>query len=349
MDHFAIEQALLDHVDAHPRELVRVVADKFETTRPTVLARVGALLREDYLRREGGSTRPIYLKGEARRRLVAIPLSGLTEDQVWATEVAPLLTNIKENIRVICQHAVTEMVNNAIDHSQGLLLTLFVDRSRRRVRIVIDDDGIGIFRKIANAAELPDERLALLELAKGKFTTDPKNHSGEGVFFTSRMCDRFQIVSGDLLFDHEDGALLDWFGATGIDRTGTTVLIDIGVDSTRTVKQVFDRFSSGPDEYSFARTIVPVKLARIGDDQLVSRSQAKRLLQRFHRFAVVELDFRGVNSIGQAFADEVFRVFAIAHPDVELIPTHATSDVQQMIRRAEVARDREHLNGDLFG
>ncbi len=74
-------------------------------------------------------------------------------------------------------------------------------------------------------------------------------------------------------------------------------------------------------------------------EDLITRSQAKRLMQRVERFRTVVLDFAGVTSIGQAFADEVFRVFANAHPDVELVPVHAVPQVQQMIRRAEVARD----------
>jgi len=38
-------------------------------------------------------------------------------------------------------------------------------------------------------------------LAKGKLTTDPKRHSGEGIFFSSRMFDEFDILSGGV-FSH---------------------------------------------------------------------------------------------------------------------------------------------------
>lgn len=72
-----------------------------------------------------------------------------------------------------------------------------------------------------------------------------------------------------------------------------------------------------------------------GRDNLVSRSQAKRLLGRFDRFKVVVLDFSGVASIGQSFADEVFRVFRSKHPEVELVPINASSEVRRMISRAE--------------
>lgn len=153
------------------------------------------------------------------------------------------------------------------------------------------------------------------------------------------MFDRFQIASGELLFDRDASAEDDMLFDHDAPRTGTTVFMEIRPDSARTVTEVFQAFSSGPDDYAFARTVVPVRLARIGDENLVSRSQAKRLLQRVDRFRTVVLDFAGVERIGQAFADEVFRVFANEHPAIELIPIHASPEVQQMIRRAEVLRD----------
>jgi hypothetical protein len=48
------------------------------------------------------------------------------------------------------------------------------------------------------------------------------------------------------------------------------------------------------------------------------------------------LDFSGVTTVGQAFADEVFRVFRLKHPEVELVPVKANSGVKRMISRAEV-------------
>ncbi len=77
-----------------------------------------------------------------------------------------------------------------------------------------------------------------------------------------------------------------------------------------------------------------MRLAQYGDDKLVSRSQAKRLIARFDRFKVVILDFEGVESLGQAFADEVFRVFGNRFPTIELSEVNANADVTRMIRRA---------------
>ena len=45
--------------------------------------------------------------------------------------------------------------------------------------------------------------------------------------------------------------------------------------TARTSKKVFDKFTSG-DDYGFTKTIVPVKLAQYDENELISRSQAKR-------------------------------------------------------------------------
>jgi anti-sigma regulatory factor (Ser/Thr protein kinase) len=311
-------------------------------SRAAVAARARALADSGYLLKEG-TTRPTYRSGHNRRATFEHALAGLQEDRVWSRNVAPLLEGLPLNVLEICHHGVTEMVNNAIDHSEGTRVRVEVERNQQRVMFAIADDGIGIFRKITRALDLPDERLALLELSKGKLTTDPRRHSGEGVFFTSRMFDRFAIESAGLVFDHDEAQPNDVLFDVEMpaDVTGTTVVMHLAIDAVRTAKQVFDEFSSGPDDYAFAKTIVPVRLAQVGDENLISRSQAKRLLQRVDRFRCVILDFEAVTRIGQAFADEIFRVFGNAHPEVELIAIHAVPEVQQMIRRAEVLRDQD--------
>lgn len=335
-----IEDALLKAVADHPRDLVGVVAAQLGLSRQRVAIQVRALVAADYLRKSG-STRPIYGIGPNRRFERAFQLAGLTEDVVWFGHLLPLLGGLPRNVLDIAQHGVTEMVNNVIDHAEAAHLRIRMDLRDGDLRLEVADDGVGIFRRIARALDLPDERLALLELSKGKFTTDPRRHTGEGVFFTSRMFDNFGIIAGGLVFEHDvDGADILVADDEMPDR-GTTVLMAIHTSATRTPREVFEAYSSGPNDYSFAKTVVPVRLAQVGDENLISRSQARRLLQRVDRFRRVVLDFAGVLWIGQAFADEIFRVFARAHPEVELMPVHADPEVQQMIRRAEVARDRD--------
>jgi len=58
-------------------------------------------------------------------------------------------------------------------------------------------------------------------------------------------------------------------------------------------------------------------------------------LARIELFKLVIFDFAYVDSIGQAFADEIFRVFANQHKEIELAHIHTNEAVKQMIDRAK--------------
>ncbi|MEO1388302.1 MAG: DUF4325 domain-containing protein [Cyanobacteria bacterium J06634_6] len=257
----------------------------------------------------------------------------LAEDFVWRSEIAPRLGTLPDNVMNIWNYGFTEMFNNAIDHSEGHTIIVYLVRSETETEIYLLDDGVGIFKKIQKELGLLDERHSVLELAKGKLTTTPDRHSGEGIFFTSRMFDEFTIISGDTYFSHKFSQQEDWIQESQQFSSGTSVRMKLSNHTSRTDKKIFDHFSSG-DDYGFNKTVVPVKLAQYGSDRLISRSQAKRLIVRFDRFKTVVLDFEGVDGIGQAFADEVFRVFQNQHPDIELVPINANEDVMRMIKRA---------------
>ncbi|MBU0622441.1 MAG: DUF4325 domain-containing protein [Gammaproteobacteria bacterium] len=258
--------------------------------------------------------------------------AGLNEDRVWREQVAPHLADLSPNVRDVWHYAVTEMVNNAIDHSGSEKVKVGLVRDALNTSVYIADEGEGIFLKIQRALNLYDPREAILELAKGKLTTDPVNHTGEGIFFSSKVMDAFDIRSGKLHFVHDDWGT-DVLLERGADAPGTVVLMRLANDSKRTLQDVFFQFAA-PEEYTFSKTIVPVKLAQHEGEKLVSRSQAKRLTMRFERFQTVVLDFAGVEEIGQAFADEVFRVFHQAHPGTTLLPINQTAEVSNMVRRA---------------
>jgi len=255
---------------------------------------------------------------------------GLEEDQVWSTTVLPLLAGLPANSIDIWQYCVTEMVNNAIDHSEGSTLTVVVQRPPSNTWVHVIDDGIGIFRKLKAAFNLKDEKEAILELAKGKLTTDPDRHSGQGIFFTSRMLDEFSILSRGAFFSHEAARPRDYIMDNEDADSSTMVTMALDNNTERTLKDVFDQYSSG-DNYDFSKTVVPLRLAKFGEEKLISRSQAKRALARVERFKSVVFDFAGIQMIGQAFADEIFRVWAKAHGDVECTVIDASPDLRKMI------------------
>ena len=325
-----VRDFILYNVGDHPGNITSLTAEKFGFSHQAAYKHVKTLVDAGQLTACGTTRDRLYSLKSVVTAKAEFPITPkLEEDVVWRREVSRKLSeSIPENIRNICHFGFTEMLNNVIDHSEGKKAEVDVIRTPVSIRLYVKDDGVGIFRKIQTSLNLEDERHAILELSKGKLTTDPQHHTGEGIFFTSRAFDRFRIVSGHLYFSHstESG---DWLLTRDEEKEvgGTTVIMEIDLNSKRQLRHVFDSFAP-PDDFGFSKTVVPVMLAQYGEDNLVSRSQAKRLLARFDRFKEVILDFKGVNSIGQAFADEVFRVFPDQHPAIRLIPINMNKQVR---------------------
>ena len=327
--HFIIAQ-----VDEHPNDIVKQVVRQFDISRQAANRHLRRLVDDKVLDAKGTTRNRQYALRTLRDWMMDYALTApLTEDAVWARDINPLLEHLPENVLDIWQYGFTEMFNNAIDHSGGDQIRVFFRENAALSVVVILDDGVGIFKKIQAELGLLDERHATLELAKGKFTTDQENHTGEGIFFSSRMFSAFSIISGEVQFTHRFGDKADWVWDVKRPEFGTAVVMRLNNYAARTIREIFDQFSSG-DDYGFNKTIIPVSLTQYGDDNLVSRSQAKRLLTRVDRFNTVIFDFEGVESIGQAFADEIFRVFAGRHPEIDFSEIKANNDVQRMIRRA---------------
>ncbi len=330
-----IRKYLLQQLLDNNRSPVTSCAKVFGVSREAVHRHLQALIKEGVIRVIGrGRGMKYELVPTANLAKTYDLAMDRDEEIIWQGAALPGLADLPQVERDICHFGLTEMVNNAIDHSEGNQLLVKVLRTPVSVSLSVRDDGVGIFKKITTSLNLTDEKQAVLELTKGKVTTDPAHHTGEGIFFTSRVFDQFSIRSGNWMFHHSerDG---DWLlEARPEPEVGTAVFMNLLIPCSRTLPAVFAEYSSGPDEYSFTRTKIPLSLATFVDENLVSRSQARRVLARVERFREVILDFAGVRSIGQAFADETFRVFRSQNPDVSLTPVNANEDVKRMIRRA---------------
>ncbi|NIR49439.1 DUF4325 domain-containing protein [candidate division KSB1 bacterium] len=330
-----IREFILQQVPENPRGIARLVQQKFDISRQAVNRHLSKLVEEGILSASGTTRNKEYrmkpLKSEA---FVLTITQDLEEDSVWRRRIRPLLENVSSNVVEICHYGFTEILNNVLDHSTANTVKIGFEQTAIKLRLAVADNGVGIFAKIQQELGLENHLHAVLELAKGKLTTDPERHTGEGIFFTSRMFDDFYIISGTLRFAHLN-AKEDWLiEAPETETKGTEVIMEIDPQSTRTVNQVFEKFASEKEDYGFTRTKVPVALAQYGDENLISRSQAKRLVARFDRFKEVILDFKGVNNIGPAFADEIFRVFQAQHPETQLAWINANQNVERMIKRA---------------
>jgi anti-sigma regulatory factor (Ser/Thr protein kinase) len=333
-----VRKYILEHLESHPHDVSKLTSEHFAITRQAVNKHLQRLTTEHAIV-EAGKTRNRTYKlatlSKWDKRYELAP-GTLAEDVVWRDDIGKVIGDMPDNVLAIWHYGFTEMFNNALDHSSGTSIYIEISRNAVNTEMIVQDNGVGIFKKIQTALGLLDERHAILELAKGKLTTDPKRHTGEGIFFSSRMFDEFDILSGGVFFSHKFEDREDWILERDRFNNGTLVWMKLNNHTSRTTTKIFDQYTSG-DEYGFTKTVVPVRLARYGNENLISRSQAKRLLARVELFKKVLFDFRDVPTIGQAFADEIFRVFAKSHPDIELLAIHTSSEVKRMIERAQFA------------
>ncbi len=261
-------------------------------------------------------------------------LTGLQEDLVWrqiAEEIGrirPLAADDSHSL----QYAVSEMVNNAIEHSEGRSVEVDVAFDAETTTVTtVRDNGVGVFAKVCRDFGFAAPADAIVQLEKGKLTSDPARHSGEGLFFSSKAVTRFRIESQGVAWIVDNQIADSAIGASAV-RKGTLVTLVVMAGQTPRLEDVFRAYTD-PDVFRFNRTRTTIKLSSIGSS-LISRSEARRVTQRLTDFTHAILDFSGVDIVGQGFCDEVFRIFARAHPEVTLEPIGMNDPISFMVARA---------------
>jgi len=265
--------------------------------------------------------------------------TGLEEDRIFLNirKNTGIMKNLADNVYGILEYGFTEMLNNAIEHSGSEKIMVEMERKRYNVIFEVRDWGIGIYNNIMGKKDLNSEMDAIRDLLKGKQTTSPSFHTGEGIFFTSRAADILTIQSSrkKLVYDN----LVNDIYIRDISHTeGTRITFSIGLDSSRRLEDIFRRHTS--HTYHFDSSEVKVRLYEEGTDY-ISRSQGRRMVNGLEKFRRVILDFSGVETVGQAFADEVFRVWKGKHPEVRLDVENASENVSFMIERFKEGRNSE--------
>jgi DNA-binding transcriptional ArsR family regulator len=257
-------------------------------------------------------------------------LSDLSEDSVFLEldKLLRLEKNLRSNVFGIIRYTFTEMLNNAIDHSGSDRCLVEIRLGTYTIEIRIRDYGIGVYFSISRKFRLRDEFEAAGELLKGKTTTMKEQHSGEGIFFTSKAVDIASFRSHRLKLTF-DNTRRDIFVEQDRFIKGTEVILQTAINSRRDLTEIFRHFAPEEYSYSFQRTRVHVRLYL---HDFVSRSEARRILVGLDRFSEIILDFKDVRKIGQGFADEIFRVFPARHPDIVIKTENTAPVIRQMIK-----------------
>lgn len=320
----------------HALDLVEHVQERTGASRRAVQAALKRLVEAHWLRREGSARQPVWSPGLLRQVARSYTLHGLQEDIPWQSDFAPHFA-LPAHVARMVQHGFTELVNNAADHSGGTSVTVSLRQTPSHVQLLVSDDGCGVFERICEAFGLPDARHAMLELSKGRLSSQPEAHTGRGLFFSAQLADVFDIHANNTAFQRRAWESGGWQPGRPLPRQGSSIYLAIALDTTRTLDQVLAAWSVAGDGIAFDRTTVNLRLLAGPGQPLDSRAQARRVAARLAVFRRAEISFEGVEDVGHGFADELFRVFARARPEVELVPTHMTPRIAALVRSTQGA------------
>lgn len=255
----------------------------------------------------------------------------LNEDEITKKLLTKinLEKNCNKNTYEIVQYSMNEMINNVIDHSHTEKLSVEVSMAPYTVKFRVRDFGVGVFNNIKKKFKLNGVDDAVSLLLKGKTTTMEKRHSGQGIFFTMKFADRFEISSYGtcIISSIKDGLQIE----SCPKKKGTDVLFEISRNTKRSAKRVFDEFAGEQFDLKFEKTRVFVSLGKVGRI-LSSRSEARRILLGCNKFSVIEFDFKNVKGIGQGFAHEIFTVFANDNTNKKLVVKNADKNILSMVK-----------------
>lgn len=249
-----------------------------------------------------------------------------SDTYAYNTFLKNYIKDMPQNIQMIWNYTLSEMMNNVMDHSEATDVLLIIEKDYLNTSVLIADNGIGIFNKIKDYFNLDSLDEAICELFKGKLTTDSSRHSGEGIFFSSKIMDNFLIVSSEKIFTcnkYDESTISD---ISNLVENGTGVFMSLSNHSNKEIHEVFDLYSN--TDGGFTKTTIPLK--NIFDSSPVSRSQARRVCNRLDKFKEVILDFDSIDWMGQGFAHQIFVLFKNEHPEIIISAQNMNELVEKM-------------------
>ena len=173
-----------------------------KVTRAWVSAVISELVKKGILVKFGSTSGATYALPENATELGNSISKHLLRKDLKEHEVldsinhqAPFLIQLDESVRSIFDYAFSEILNNAIEHSESTFVDVRVGADEKTLWFEISDNGIGVFNNVMGKRGLSNEFEAMQDLLKGKATTHPHAHSGEGIFFTSKVADIFILDS----------------------------------------------------------------------------------------------------------------------------------------------------------
>jgi len=321
-----IKKFILDNLSFHKKDIIQESINRFGISRQAIHKHMKRLIDDKKVVAHGTTKGRYYELNPSVNYTKKFEINkNFSIEKTVKKYILPQISILPKNVFGIFEFSIGALLNNICDHSKAKSIFFKLYINHREAHFVLSDNGLGIFKNIRSGLKLPNTRLAALELAKGNVTTDPSNHSGDELNAIIHLFDKVTIdSSGKSLKFFNDNH--EWLLQHSTQQQGTRIHLQIDSLSKRTCADIFDYIF----KEKCSKICIPLNLLEVADYKIVnSRSQAKSVLRNIQNYKTVEFDFKKIDLIGPAFADELVRETKQKNQfaDIEWINTNHTVDL----------------------
>jgi len=325
-----IRQFILENLTSHQKDIIKTAICKFGLSRQAILKHMNSLIKENMVVAHGKTRDRYYVLKPTVNFSKSIDISnGFEPQEIIRNQIFSNFSSLNQNIREICEFSFGALFYNILHHANATRVNYKFYISHYEVHLIVSDNGIGIFDGIADAYKLDPIRVAAVEIAKGHITSDPEKYSGDDLMALIHMFDKIEISSSGVSLIHYKKRN-DWNLKESRQISGTRVHLKIRTNSKRTCNEVFKQLFIERNKM----VQVPVKLAKTYGEQLNTRVQAQNLLHNLKELNEIEFDFRNIEVIGPAFADELVRKTKEKNRTIDISWVNSSDLVDVLMSRA---------------
>ncbi|GGC97364.1 hypothetical protein [Undibacterium terreum] len=186
-------------VVAHPRQLTQALAEHFGVGRTAAATVIARLVEEGYLVRSGTGSGQVFAAGKRRLLVDSYSLPGIDAKVLWETEFAPFL-NLSEEVAELARKGFVSVVHNANRHAKASGLYIVVEQTARSLEMHFSDNGVGVFKKIAQKLKTKDLSLAVQAVADGSASSKLVRKATSSMHALASAFSDFSVEANGLRF-----------------------------------------------------------------------------------------------------------------------------------------------------
>ena len=300
-----IKKFILDNISSHRKDIIHTAIQRFGVSRQAVLKHMHSLINDKQVIAHGKTRDRFYeLRPYVNYQKTIVIDNSFSSNFILNQYVLPHLEHLSNNLADIIKFSLGALFQNVKDHSNSTKIFFKLYFNHECLHAIISDNGKGLFGHISSTIKLDSLQNAAIELVKGGVTTDKENHSGDELNAVINLFDSSKIESNGMFLEFQNEKL-SYHSGESTQKHGTRMHFKIDPNSKRTCQEIFKKIFDPENKSLF----IPINLLSInGNDQINSRSQAKSVLRKIDGMKIINLDFKYVELIGPAFADELIRI-----------------------------------------